>query len=37
MTVDLEALMHERENKLFADTTAVGISMHPPSGRPWAT
>ena len=37
MTVDLEALTHERRNRLSVDTTAVVMSMHPPSGRPRAT
>ena len=37
VTVDLEALRHERRNRLFADTTAAAMSMHPPGGRPRAT
>ena len=37
MIVHLEALVRESRNKLFADTTVVGMSMHPPSGRPRAT
>ena len=36
MTVDLEALMREKERKTSADATAAGMSMHPPSGRPQA-
>ena len=36
VTVDLEALMREREQRLCADTTVAGMSMHPPSGRPRA-
>ena len=34
--IDLEALTHERRNRLSADTTMVGMSMHPPSGGPKA-
>ena len=30
--VDLEALTCERRNRLSADTTVAGMSMHPPSG-----
>ena len=37
MTINLEALTCERRNRLSADTTAAGMSMHPPSGRPKAT
>ena len=37
MTVDLEALTHEKERRLFVDTIGIEMSMHPPSGRPWAT
>ena len=37
MTVDLEALMCKKEQRLSADTTVAGMSMHPPSGRPRAT
>ena len=37
MTVDLEALMRGKERIMFANTTAAGLSMQPPSGRPWAT
>ena len=37
MTVDLEALTHEKERRLSTNTTAVGMSMNPPSGRPRAT
>ena len=33
MTIDLEALMREEEQRLSADTTVAGMSMHPPSGR----
>ena len=33
VTIDLEALMHEREQRLSADTTVAVMSMHPPSGR----
>ena len=29
--------MHRREQRFFADTTMVGMSMHPPNGRPKAT
>ena len=36
MTVDLEALMHKSRIGLSIDTTVAGMSMHPPSGRPWA-
>ena len=36
MTIDLEALMHERDQRLFADTIVAGMSMHPPSGGPKA-
>ena len=35
--VDLEALMHEKERRLFADAIVAGMSMHPPSERPRAT
>ena len=34
VTVDLEALARESRNRLSADTTEAGMSMHPPSGRP---
>ena len=37
VTVDLEALARESRNKLSANTTVAGVSMHPPSGRPRAT
>ena len=37
VTIDLEVLMSEKEQRLSADTTAAGMSMHPPSGRPQAT
>ena len=37
VTVDLEALVRESRNRLSADTTDAGMSMHPPSGRPRAT
>ena len=37
VTIDLEVLMRERRNRLSADTTAAGMSVHPPSGRPRAT
>ena len=37
VTIDLEALMHEKEQRLSADTTAAGMSMHPLSGRLQAT
>ena len=33
MTVDLEALTRRKEQRLSADTTVAGMSMHPPSGR----
>ena len=36
VTIDLEALTREREHRLSADTTVVGMSMHPPSGGPKA-
>ena len=36
VTVDLEALMHEKERKTSANATVAGMSMHPPSGRPRA-
>ena len=36
MTVDLEALMRKKERILSANTTMVGMSMHPPSGGPKA-
>ena len=36
VTVDLEALTREKERKTFANATVVGMSMHPPSGRPRA-
>ena len=35
--VDLEALTHEKERRMSADTTEAMMSMHPPSGRPQAT
>ena len=31
--VDLEALTHEKERRMSADTTEATMSMHPPSGR----
>ena len=34
MIVDLEALAREKEQRLSADTTVAGMSMHPPSGKP---
>ena len=37
MIVDLEALTQEKERRLSVDTIAAGMSMHPPSRRPWAT
>ena len=37
MAVNLEALARVKERKMFADTTAAGMSMHPPNGRPKAT
>ena len=36
VTIDLEALMRKREQRLFADTTVARMSMHPPSGGPKA-
>ena len=35
--IDLEALARAKEQRLFADTTMAGMSMHPPSRRPRAT
>ena len=32
VTIDLEALTCMKERRLFADTTAAGMSMHPLSG-----
>ena len=32
VTADLEALMRMKERRLFANTNAAGMSMHPPSG-----
>ena len=37
VTVDLEALAHEKERKASTDATAAWMSMHPPNGRPKAT
>ena len=37
VTIDLEALTHKRRSLLSVDTTAAGMSMHPPSGRLRAT
>ena len=37
MTVNLEALTRAKERKTSADATVAGMSMHPPSVRPWAT
>ena len=37
VTIDLEALTCEKERIMSADTTAAGMSMHPPNGRPRAT
>ena len=37
VTIDLEALTRKREQRLSADTTVAGMSMHPPSGRARAT
>ena len=37
MMIDLEALTRKRMSLLSADTNVVGMSMHPPSGRPKAT
>ena len=31
-TIDLEALTRKRRNRLSADTTVAGMSMHPPTG-----
>ena len=36
VTVDLEALTRVKERKTSADATVAGMSMHPPSGGPWA-
>ena len=36
VTIDLEALMRRRDQRLSADTTVAAMSMHPPSGRPRA-
>ena len=36
MTIDLEALTRNREQRLSADTTVAAMSMHPPSGGPKA-
>ena len=35
--VDLEALTRAKERRLSTDTNTVGMSMHPPIGRPKAT
>ena len=37
VTVDLEALMQEKEKRLSTDTTEAGMSVHPPRGRSKAT
>ena len=36
VTVDLEALTRKRDQRLSADTTEAGMSMHPPIGGPKA-
>ena len=36
VTIDLEALMRRRDQRLSADTTVAGMSMRPPSGGPKA-
>ena len=37
MMIELEDLTRAKERRLYANTTKAGMSMHSPSGRPWAT